>query len=62
MRKSICSDRSKETSLSPIAFSAENKSTGVTLVPCTLVTTLADRKKFFVDHNLCLIVDIQTTE
>ena len=29
---------------------------------CTLVTTLADRKKFFVDHNLCLIVDIQTTE
>ena len=29
---------------------------------CTLVTALADRKKFFVDHNLSLIVDVQTTE
>ena len=29
----FCSHRSKETSLSPIAFSAENKSTGVKTVP-----------------------------
>lgn len=31
-------------------------------VNCTVVTALADRKNFFIERNLCLIVGIQTTE